>query len=78
MAVSRVGYCLSKALRACRNWSIEFGCEDVGGYNAGERRDGMTRRCIVCAGVDASCCCTLCNIAINGDDDADVVRGIAM
>ena len=54
IAVSLVGYCRNNARRACRNWRIEFGCEDVGGYHAGERRDGMTRRWMVWLGVEAS------------------------
>lgn len=57
---------------------MALGCAEEAGYRAGERRDGMTRRCIVWGGVDASCCCRFCSIDGNGEALADVARGIRM
>jgi hypothetical protein len=76
MAVRRVGYLRSSARRACRNCSIEVGCADEGGYSAGERRDGITTRWIVCDGVEASCCRMFCSIEGKGEEVAEVGEGI--
>jgi hypothetical protein len=73
MAVRRVWYCRSSARRAWRNWSMEVGWADEGEYNAGERRDGITTRWIVCDGVDSSCCRIFCRIG--GKCDAEVPAG---
>jgi hypothetical protein len=55
---------------------MEVGWADEGGYSAGERRDGITTRWIVCDGVDSSCCRMFCRIGGKGDADAPVGGGI--
>jgi hypothetical protein len=76
-AVSRVGYCLSNARRPCRNCSTERGCADEDGYNAGESKEGTTRRWTTFTGDEASCCCMLCNIVGNAEEEM-AGRGIDM
>lgn len=78
MAVRREGYCLSSARRAWRNCRIELGWAEEGGYSAGEMREGMTRRWMVCDGVEASCRCMFSSIAVKGDAELDVGRGMGI
>jgi hypothetical protein len=76
MAVMRVGYCRRSARSACKNWRIELGCEEEGGYSAGEIREGITSRWIESGGEETSWRCIFCRIAGNGEDL--VVRGMGI
>jgi hypothetical protein len=76
--VSRVGYCLSSARKPCRNCSIELGCANDDGYSAGESREGMTRRWTVLTGDEASCCCSVCSISGNAEEELVVEGDIGM
>ena len=55
---------------------MEVGCAADEGYRAGERRDGIKIRWIVCGGVETSCCLIFCNIEGNGDTVAPVGEGM--
>lgn len=46
---------------------MEVGWAEEGEYNAGERRDGITTRWIVCDGFDSSCWRMFCKIGGKGD-----------
>lgn len=63
---------------------MELGCVEDVGYNAGDRSEGMTSRCMECGGVEDSCLRTFSSIAGNGEggavdaEDRGFGRGIGM
>ena len=57
---------------------MELGCEADDGYNAGDSREGTTRRWMVWGDEEASCCWRFFNIEENGDEEPSIGRGIAI